>query len=467
MSADHPYASVVRALDELTIELEEQAIAQRGVDLAQAATGSRIAYLHFLNEDQNSIELGVWSRDTLATCSAVYDRHYPVRAAGIWADSARQRAPCIHNDYATASGRGGLPEGHSPLLRHLGVPVVEGDRVRLLVGVGNKPEDYDATDVALLDLIARRVWSLIRQRRLLEGYLDLGQRFRHVQEIASITGCHYDVDEDALAFDGLFAAIFQVGHPTEMPTSLHQLLRFVAPADHERVRAAFSGRGHRRQVLRIRCLRAGGSHFPAELKLEFRPREVGRGVIGVGILQDVSEQVAVEDLRARADTDPLTGLPNRNRLQEVFRQGCGRRGHADRVAFHYIDLDGFKPVNDLLGHPVGDEVLRIVGRRLCEVVRQSDLVVRMGGDEFAVVQTGVDDAAAVSTLADKIVAAVGQPMTALGHCVAVGASVGIAICPARDCTLAGISAAADRALYRAKAAGGRCHVLETGADCAR
>ena len=79
---------LIEALDRLSTDMPERDIIQQGVDLAQSVTDSRIAYLHFLNEDQNTLELGVWSKDTVGYCKAVYDRHYPIEAAGIWADSA-------------------------------------------------------------------------------------------------------------------------------------------------------------------------------------------------------------------------------------------------------------------------------------------------------------------------------------------------------------------------------------------
>ena len=83
------------------------------------------------------MELGTWSAATRNICNVVYDRHYPIEKAGVWADSARTRKPCIHNDYATLAERRGVPEGHVRLVRHLGVPVIDEERVTLLVGVGN------------------------------------------------------------------------------------------------------------------------------------------------------------------------------------------------------------------------------------------------------------------------------------------------------------------------------------------
>jgi len=451
----------VKELERLTTEMTQREIVQRGVDIAQIATGSRIAYLHFLNDDQNTIELGVWSHDTLAGCAVIYDRHYPVQAAGIWADAARTRAPCIHNDYATQAGRRGLPEGHSPLVRHLGLPVLDDGRVRMLIGVGNKPVDYDGDDVELLELLAQRIWSVTRQRRVLERYLDLGQQFRHVQELASVCGLEYDIDEDRLAFDGFFASIFKTRSQEPMPSTLPEFLAFVAPADQPRVREAFAGAGGTRQTLRVDCRRGSGEHFPAELKVEYRPREMGHGVICVGILQDVSDDVVAEELRHRADHDPLTGLPNRHRLHEWFRQGLGRRGEGDHFAFHFVDLDDFKPVNDTWGHAVGDEALRVIAQRLQQAIRKDDLVVRLGGDEFAVVQTGIEDRGAIGVLAEKLLSAIGAPVMALGRRVEVGASIGVAVCAGGDRSVEQISADADRALYQAKAAGGRRYVIAT------
>jgi diguanylate cyclase (GGDEF)-like protein len=446
-------------LDRLTTDIPEREIIQQGVDLAQSVTGSRIAYLHFLNEDQNTLELGVWSKGTVGYCTAVYARHYPIEAAGIWADSARFRTHCIHNDYEAETNKRGLPDGHSPLIRHLGMPVIDDGLVRMLVGVGNKAVAYDDADVALLSLVARRIWSVARQRRTLERYIDLEQRFRHIQAIASVCALEYDLDEDALHFDGMYASIFRTVHATETPSNLHEFLSVVAPVDHDRVRAAFADASVGRQMIRIECHRQTGDRFPAELKIEFRPREVGQGAIGIGVLQDISELMMVDELRRRADTDPLTGLPNRNRLQAFFASGMQRRGPRDGIAFHYIDLDGFKPVNDTYGHTVGDEVLRVIAQRLQQVVRRDDLVVRMGGDEFAIVQTGIEGASSADVLAQKVVAVVASPITAVGRQVVVGASIGVAVSISCATSLKDISDAADRALYQAKSAGGRRHVL--------
>ncbi|MBK1719798.1 PAS domain S-box protein [Thiocystis violacea] len=145
--------------------MDERALLQRGIDEAVRLTGSEIGFLHFVNADQESLELYTWSEGTLTQCTAVHDSHYPMSAAGIWADAARQRRPVVHNDYQGLPERRGYPEGHVHLIRHLGVPIVEDDRVRALIGVGNKPTDYDESDEHELQLIAEDIWRIVMRRR--------------------------------------------------------------------------------------------------------------------------------------------------------------------------------------------------------------------------------------------------------------------------------------------------------------
>ena len=162
-------------------DMDERALLQRGLEEAVRLTGSEIGYLHFVNEDQQSIELYTWSAATQEHCATVYDQHYPVALAGIWADSIRSRQPALHNDYANAPGRHGLPEGHVPLIRHFGVPILEDGKVRVLFGVGNKPTDYDESDIHQLQLIGEDLWRIVMRRRT---ELALGQA-KEAAELAS------------------------------------------------------------------------------------------------------------------------------------------------------------------------------------------------------------------------------------------------------------------------------------------
>ncbi|TNM68769.1 EAL domain-containing protein [Streptomyces sp. NP160] len=165
-------------------------------------------------------------------------------------------------------------------------------------------------------------------------------------------------------------------------------------------------------------------------------------------------------LERQAAHDPLTGLANRAtsraRLASALRSG---RREGRGVALLFVDLDGFKAVNDTHGHRAGDEVLRAVAGRTTSCVRSSDVVGRLGGDEFVVVLTSARDQDDVMALARRLVADLSAPMTADGHEVAVGASVGAAWSPDGQAEADVLLHEADTAVYRAKAGGRGCAVL--------
>jgi diguanylate cyclase (GGDEF)-like protein len=157
-------------------------------------------------------------------------------------------------------------------------------------------------------------------------------------------------------------------------------------------------------------------------------------------------------LRYLALHDPLCGLPNRNyfgeRLEEVLREV---RNGAPSAAVFYIDLDHFKDVNDTLGHPVGDELIRNVTARLSGLLRTEDLVSRLGGDEFAVIITGGADTASLQRTAERIISTICAPYSINSHNILIGASIGIAIIDRKsDGEAADVMRYADMALYRAK-----------------
>ncbi|MGC2781446.1 MAG: EAL domain-containing protein [Bradyrhizobium sp.] len=172
---------------------------------------------------------------------------------------------------------------------------------------------------------------------------------------------------------------------------------------------------------------------------------------------------ANEQISALAQKDALTDLANRraffDRLTACFA-ACGRG--ASPFAVLYFDLDHFKDVNDTLGHPAGDELLRQVARRLEGLVRASDLVARFGGDEFAVLQTEVGEATAAGTLAAKIVDTLAAPYRIGTNEVRVTASLGISFYSAELAGPEAVMIQADLALYRAKEDGRNCYRFHSG-----
>ena len=155
-------------------------------------------------------------------------------------------------------------------------------------------------------------------------------------------------------------------------------------------------------------------------------------------------------MRELANTDMLTGLPNR---RAFFGEVEAEIASGAPIAIAVLDLDGFKPVNDRLGHLVGDELLRIVADRLQAQTGTAVTLARIGGDEFAVLFRNATDAGIVSARATGIIAALAVPCTISGRRIAISASMGIAHFPRDGATLHNLFSAADQALYRAKADG--------------
>lgn len=172
--------------------------------------------------------------------------------------------------------------------------------------------------------------------------------------------------------------------------------------------------------------------------------------------EDITEQQKAEaQLLHMARHDILTGLPNRHVFQEHMDQSLAQCAKGDAFAVHYIDLDHFKDVNDLLGHAIGDMVLVDVAQRLRSTVRDTDMIARVGGDEFAIIQTNLRQPEDAGGLAARIIKRLGEPFEIEGHLITIGGSIGIARAPLDDLDGARLLSKADIALYHAKAGGRR------------
>lgn len=158
-----------------------------------------------------------------------------------------------------------------------------------------------------------------------------------------------------------------------------------------------------------------------------------------------------------AHRDPLTGLANRLsfQLQAEPSVALARRQN-NRLALMFIDLDGFKQVNDENGHEAGDVLLQHVAQRLGEAFRQADMVARFGGDEFVVLLTDVRDREKCAALANKLIARLSEPYRIGERTFVIGASIGIAFFPDDAEDIESLIAQADAAMYDAKRAGRNC-----------
>jgi len=155
------------ALLEMVENHSVEELLQLTLDKAELLTESSIGFFHFVAADERSLSLQAWSTNTkknMCTAAVGEDRHYELNSAGIWADAARLRKALIHNDYAAVKERKGMPEGHAEVTRELVVPVLRGNKVVAILGVGNKDTLYDDNDVRWVGIVADIVWDIVAKK---------------------------------------------------------------------------------------------------------------------------------------------------------------------------------------------------------------------------------------------------------------------------------------------------------------
>lgn len=243
-------------------------------------------------------------------------------------------------------------------------------------------------------------------------------------------------------------ALFANGNPT-----LEDLFRFNAE------RGEY-GPGDRREQVerRVALLRERKPHVYERVRPNGTVLEVrGMPIEGGGFVTtyfDVTEKHRTQHMVAHmAHHDALTDLPNRVLFADRLQTAAALARRGGRMAVHYLDLDGFKPVNDRHGHKTGDGLLVAVSRRLSASIRDNDTVARIGGDEFAILQTGIREAGDADVLARRVLAQFNAPFDVDGRDLTVGVSIGIALAPDDGYKPDEILAKADTALYRSKASG--------------
>ncbi|MGR3633449.1 MAG: putative bifunctional diguanylate cyclase/phosphodiesterase [Limimaricola soesokkakensis] len=174
----------------------------------------------------------------------------------------------------------------------------------------------------------------------------------------------------------------------------------------------------------------------------------------VATFEDVTERKRTEaKIEHMAMHDNLTGLPNRLSFRQKLEEALLQAPRGQQLAVLCLDLDHFKAVNDTLGHPVGDALLKQVGKRLQGALRQSSVVARLSGDEFAIIEKNVASVEETGQLADRLVHALSEPYEIDGHQIVIGSCIGIALAPSDGRSADKLVKAADLALYRAKSEG--------------
>jgi diguanylate cyclase (GGDEF)-like protein/PAS domain S-box-containing protein len=320
--------SILRAdFSHITHELDKQKLLTTAINKAEKLTNSQIGFFHFVEDDQNTVSLQVWSTNTLEKmCFAKgHSTHYPISQAGVWVDCIHKNKAVIYNDYESLPHKKGLPDGHAPLKRFISVPIIRKGKIKAILGVGNKQFDYSTKDTDILE---------------------------------------------------------QIGH--------------MAYGFYERLMA--------------------------EERIEFL-----------------------------AYYDPLTSLPNRTLLTQNILQSLKEADNSDKkVAICYLDLDGFKPINDRYGHQIGDKLLKNFSDRLSKEIKDKDFIGRLGGDEFVIVLNGYDNYKQYEVEIKKLIDILDEPYQIDNYICTVYSSIGITIYPDDNSDTDTLLRHSDHAMYQAK-----------------
>ena len=489
MSAEVARRSVAEAALARTLDGLEAQVAERTRDLAEAnarlqgeiAVRVRAERLARVGERHLNIaaerlrlaveatDLGIWDVDAKSGTRQWSDEHKAI--LGLPANCMPDQdlfASLIHAEDRESVGRaydraydvasGGRFKAQFRILR------ARDGAVRWVEATGRLHFDEAGQPVravgTLADITERRCTELALQARTaeLETFLEtvpIAVWLAHDTECRRITGNPAAAGRLRLGTaDNLSLAAPELERPRHFRILRHGA---VVPPDRLPLQRAARGEVVRNDELRIQF--DDGMYYD-ELISASPVRDAAGTIIGaVGAAVDITERKAAEEqILHLALHDPLTGLPNRalfhDRLGHAIARADRRREH---VAVMLLDLDQFKEVNDTLGHPVGDALLREVASRLSTVARASDTWARLGGDEFVLVQEGLRSTDGIAAMASRILAVLEAPFHLHEHELYVGGSLGVTVYPDDGDSAERLIRNADVALYRAKAAGRGCY----------
>lgn len=320
-----------------------------------------------------------------------------------------------------------------------------------------RPEPMDATSAAAMEADASldAQTLLVQMRRLAQ----LNTRFEIALNNMARGLSMFDADGRLIVCNALYREIYQLPEElTEPGTPFSRIIAHHAAKDG----CANSGEDLTRQQLWIAQHAAELQHGRIFTQTHNLPD--GRIILvtiqplqdggWVDIQEDITEKtLAQERIAWLAQNCPLTGIANRFHLREQLEDAIQRLRPGERLAVHLVDLDYFKQVNDTLGHAAGDAVLKAVANRMQATVRDNDIVGRVGGDEFAIIQTDIGGPEQAALLAERLVKTLNAPYRVLGTNASIGASIGISIAHDHGSDADTLFRKADLALYRMKTCG--------------
>ena len=272
-------------------------ILTRTLDEAELLTGSTIGFFHFVEADQKTLSLQAWSTNTLGNiCNAEgKGRHYEVDKAGVWADALRERRPMIHNDYASLPHRKGMPPGHAPVLRELVVPILRNQQVVALLGVGNKPGEYEQCDIESVFRLANLALDIVLAKRAEEALKKSQHLLAETEKVGKVGGWEFDIDTGKQAWTEEMYHI----HETDLtynPT-VKKGINFYTPASRPIIERAVKDIVERGEPfdleLEITTAKGNRRSVKAIGKADFKHHRI------YGFFQDITERRQAEEKTAR------------------------------------------------------------------------------------------------------------------------------------------------------------------------
>lgn len=331
----------------------------------------------------------------------------------------------------------------------------------------DKPLLTDDTFIKKFDLINRELTSIMRelQRKNLviietnKALKDKEITQNQAAQIANIGQWVWNLPSNEIILSENFFQIWGMAYDEKIK-NWTPFFRLIHPDD-QTVLSQALGRALSQKIpydSEFRFFHTDGTQHHCRILGQIDWNDDGSPLRMVGIIQDITEHKNYREKIAQlAFSDILTGLPNRrvfyDRLSTIL---ANLKRHAERIAIVFVDLDGFKKVNDSLGHDAGDMVLQHIAKQLEASIRVGDTVARMGGDEFMLILSKVDSLGVVAAIAERILIACQKPIAVKNQLVTVGASIGISFSPCDGEEVEVLIKKADSAMYKSKKNGGNC-----------
>ncbi|MCF8143069.1 MAG: PAS domain S-box protein [Deltaproteobacteria bacterium] len=270
------------------------------LDEMEALTGSSIGFYHFLDADQKTLSLQSWSTNTLENMCTATGRgsHYDVAQAGVWVDCVHERRAVIHNDYASLPHRKGMPEGHAPVTREVVVPIFRGNLIKAIVGVGNKPTNYDEGDVDILSQLGDLSWDIVERMQTEEALKESEERYRLLFQRSPVGVFHYDMQLHITDCNDRFVAILQSSRDRlvglDMKTLRDQSVLSALRQAAEGKEGSYEG-----------FYRATTSSAEIWISMRTAPLVDLQGQVkgGIGIVEDITERRQAEDALRRSENE--------------------------------------------------------------------------------------------------------------------------------------------------------------------